>query len=428
MATGRFRFVIAGLLFTAGSINYMDRAALGIVAPLVRKELHLSPSQMGILFSSFFIGYAIFSFVGGTLADRLGPRKVFSWSMGLWSLVCGLTSAVSGFTQLLLCRLVFGCGEGPMNTTTNRSIMNWFPRNETGRTVGFTFAGQTFGNAISAPIVGLLAVAFGWRPAFLIIALFGFVWLGLWRWFMTDYPAQNRYVSKEEARMVQESRAQAVQAEGSEEVGPLSSYLFRPGVLAVGAGLFAVNYTLYVFLNWLPSYFTDALHLDMKTMSILAAIPWICAALGTVGGGIISDIMFKHMKDGFKARKVAVIVPLFMVAAILLSVSFVTQTVLAITLVASLLFCLQVAAPGIWALEHELVPGKHLGGVGGFIHLFANISGMIGPALTGYIVQYYGGYGGAFKVAAGVCAVGAATMVFFVRSRVTLKTRMVAAH
>ena len=131
----------------------------------------------------------------------------------------------------------------------------------------------------------------------------------------------------------------------------------------------------------------------MKTMSILAAIPWTCAALGTVGGGILSDVLFKHMKSGFSARKIAVVVPLAMVAVILFTVSFVTQTVLAITLVASLLFCLQVAAPGIWALEHELVPGRHLGGIGGFIHLFANISGMIGPALTGVIVQRFGGYG-----------------------------------
>jgi sugar phosphate permease len=195
----------------------------------------------------------------------------------------------------------------------------------------------------------------------------------------------------------------------------------------VGIGLFGVNYTLYVFLNWLPSYFTDSLHLDMKTMSILAAIPWTCAALGTVGGGIISDIMFKRMKDGFRARKIAVVVPLAMVALILFCVSFVTQTVLAITLVASLLFCLQVAAPGIWALEHELVPGRHLGGIGGFIHLFANISGMIGPALTGVIVQHFGGYGGAFKIAAGVCAVGVVTMVIFVRSRVTVE-RAASAH
>jgi sugar phosphate permease len=293
--------------------------------------------------------------------------------------------------------------------------------------VGFTFGGQTFGNAIAAPIVGLLSVALGWRVAFVIIAVLGFCWLALWRWLVTDYPAQNRYVGKEEARLVQESRAEVTRFESDDDEVPLRAYLTRPSILAVGVALFAVNYTLYVFLNWLPSYFTDALHMDMKRMSILASIPWTCAAVGTIGGGILSDVLFKHIKNAVKARKIAVVVPLAMVGVFLAVVSFVTQIVLAITLVAALLFTLQVAAPGIWSLEHELVPSRHLGGIGGFIHLLANISGMIGPVVTGVIVQYFGGYGGAFKVAAGICACGAILMAIVVKSRVTSKG-VAAAH
>jgi sugar phosphate permease len=348
--------------------------------------------------------------------------------MGIWSFVCGLTSAVTGFTSLLACRALFGCGEGPMNTTTNRTILNWFPRNETGRTVGFTFSGQTFGNAIAAPIVGLLAVAYGWRIAFVFIALLGFCWIILWRLLGTDYPAQNRHVGNEEARMVQESRAKVVPVESADDGAPLRSYLTRPSILAVGVGLFAVNYTLYVFLNWLPSYFTDVLHLDMKHMSILAAIPWTCAAVGTISGGVVSDFLFKRMSNGAKARKLSVVVPLSMVGVMLLVVSFVTQTVLAITMVAALLFCLQLAVPGIWTLEHELVPGRHLGAVGGFIHLLSNISGMIGPAVTGVLVQYFGGYGSAFKLAAAICATSVLLMVIFVNTKTPLANRAVAAR
>lgn len=84
MKTGRYRYVVALLLFIAGAINYMDRAALGVVAPIINKELSLSPSQLGVVFSSFFFGYSIFAFVGGQLADKYGPRRVFPgrWEAG----------------------------------------------------------------------------------------------------------------------------------------------------------------------------------------------------------------------------------------------------------------------------------------------------------------------------------------------------------
>src|ERR1700688_2417232 len=101
---GRYRYMVAALLFMAGMINYMDRAALSVAAPLIRQELHLSPSQMGIIFSSFFFGYTIFTFVGGTFADRYGPRRVFTWAMAAWSVVCAATAAASGFASLLACR------------------------------------------------------------------------------------------------------------------------------------------------------------------------------------------------------------------------------------------------------------------------------------------------------------------------------------
>jgi MFS family permease len=157
-----YRFVVALLLFAAGTINYMDRAAIGVVAPYLQESFSLSPSQLGLSFNSFFIGYAIFAFVGGQLADRFGPRRTYTWAALSRSILCGLTGAVTGFIQLLAVRTVFGFAEGPMNSTTNRAITNWFPREETARAVGFTFSGQTLGSAVAAPrcIASLLLCVF----------------------------------------------------------------------------------------------------------------------------------------------------------------------------------------------------------------------------------------------------------------------------
>ena len=418
--SGRYRYVVAGLLFSAGMINYMDRAALGVVAPIISKELNISPSQLGIIFSSFFFGYSIFAFVGGQLADRYGPRRVFSWAMGGWSLLCGLTAAVTGFTTLLMARALFGFGEGPMNSTTNRTITNWFPRNETGRMIGFSFSGQTLGSAIAGPIVGLVAIAFGWRISFVVIALIGFIWIGFWRFFVTDTPAQNRRVAADEVKLIEQSRSAAHPAEEGEHGTTLREYLFKPSILALGTGLFAVNYTLFIFVSWLPSYFTNALHLDLKQMSILSTIPWACGAIGYFGGGILSDLIYKRMKNPLNARKLSAVLPLALSALAMLVVSFATETATAVALVAAAVLFLTASSQACWALMHELVPGKHLGGVSGFVHLLGNISGIVGPTVTGFAVQYFGGYSSAFALGATIDLVGVLAMVFVINSRTTM--------
>ncbi|WP_250866658.1 MFS transporter [Caballeronia sp. INSB1] len=417
MKTGKYRYVVAGLLFTAGAINYMDRAALGIVAPIVSKTLDLSPSQLGIIFSSFFIGYSIFSFLGGYFADKWGTVRVFTYAMGLWSLFCGLTAAATGFVSLLLCRVFFGIGEGPMSSNTNRTISNWFPRHETSTMIGFTFSGQTLGNAIAGPIVGLIAYAFDWRMSFIVIAVLGFLWLVVWRIFVTDKPASNARVHADERRLIDESRAVAEAANVEDDGMTLGAYLRRPSTLALGAGLFAVNYTQYVFISWLPSYLTNVLHLDLKQMSIITSIPWICGAIGYFGGGLIGDWIYRRMDDPVKARKLVATIPLALSGVAVLSITSATSLAAAVGLIAAALLFLTGSCQAIWAIQHEILPLHRQGGVGGFIHFLSNLSGIIGPALTGFLIQYFGGYHSAFLFGALIDFTGVIAMVLFVHNR-----------
>ena len=101
--------------------------------------------------------------------------------MALWSLFCGATAIVTGFGQLLFFRVLFGAGEGPMGSTTNKTVHNWFPREEVGLVMGLTSTGgNMIGAAIAGPVVGFIAVAFGWRVSFVIIMLIGFIWVAAW--------------------------------------------------------------------------------------------------------------------------------------------------------------------------------------------------------------------------------------------------------
>lgn len=409
-----FRWTVALLLFIAGSINYMDRAAIGVVAPFIQKSFTLTPSQLGLTFSTFFIGYALFAFVGGQLADRFGPVRTYIWAAAAWSVLCGLTGLVTGYAQLLIVRTLFGFAEGPMNSTTNRTITNWFPRRETARAVGFTFSGQTFGSAIAAPIVAFLAITFSWRVSFFVLAAFGLLWIVAWRLLVTDLPQDNPRVTKAELQSLENSREALVEPPGG--VYPsLSSYLGRASTLSLGLGMFAVNYTLYIFISWLPTYLTDALHMPVAQMAIVASIPWIAGLVGYIGGGLTSDFIYNHSTDKLHARKITTIAPLAIAGAALLLVTFTTTPTAAVALISLAIMLLTASVQSCWATIHELVPPVRVGGVSGFIHLLSNISGIVGPTATGYAVQYLGGFNSAFFLAGGAAAAGVVAMAICVR-------------
>lgn len=157
MYTNR-RYFILILLFIASMINYIDRAALSILAPYITTDLNVNKAELGLIFSSFAIGYAVFCFIGGWLADKYGPRRIFAGSMGLWSLFAGLTCAAFNFASLFVIRVIFGAAEGPMGSVTNKTIVKWFPVKERARAVGVSFSGNPLGGAVSAPIVAAICI------------------------------------------------------------------------------------------------------------------------------------------------------------------------------------------------------------------------------------------------------------------------------
>ncbi|AJK45948.1 MFS transporter [Burkholderia plantarii] len=416
--TIRYRYWIGALLFGAGMLNYLDRAALSVVAPIIKHDLGIDDAQMGVLFSSFFVGYCLFCFVGGWAADRFGPRRVFGVAAAVWSLFCGATALAGSFAHLMIVRVAFGVGEGPMGTTTNKSISNWFPRSEAGRAVGWTNAGQPLGAAIAAPVVGLVALQFGWRISFVVIAALGFLWLAAWLTVFRDDPATHPRVSAEEAREIVADRAVDAVAEsgapGGGERGLVHYLLSRP-VLGVALAFFSFNYVLYFFLSWLPSYLTDYQHLNIKQMSVVGILPWLGATVGFAAGGSVSDRIYRRTGDVLFARKIVIVVGLGVAAACVLLASRVSSLGAAVTLIAIASLFAFMAPQACWSLLQEIVPRRRVGAAGGFVHLLANLAGILSPSLTGWLVQYGGGYESAFVLAGASAFVGALILMFAVR-------------
>ena len=394
-------------------MNYLDRSALSIVAPVVSRDLHVDPARLGLVFSAFFVGYAPFCFLGGWASDRFGPKLVFAVAMAWWSVFCGLTVVATGFASLLVLRVLFGLGEGPMGSTTNKTISNWFPRREAGTVVGLTNAGNPIGGAVAGPVVGLVAVTFGWRLSFLVITAIGLVWLAFWAALVTDRPERNPRVGLDERALVTAGRT-AARVTG--DTTPLGRWLREPAVLAVALAFFSYNYVLYFFLSWLPSYLTSVQHLDLRRTSLLTAIPWACGSVGMVGGGLISDLLFRRTGDAIRSRKYVLVSGLLLAAASVFGASRATGLAGALSLIAVANLFLLMAPQNCWVLVQEIVPAERVGAVGGFVHLLANTAGILGPALTGFIIEYGGGYGASFVLAAILALAGALAVALVVRS------------
>ncbi|MFM0038642.1 MFS transporter [Paraburkholderia strydomiana] len=421
----QYRWVVAALLFFAGMLNYLDRAALSVVAPIIKADLHINDAQMGLLFSSFFIGYCVFCFVGGWAADKFGPRKVFMLAAGFWSAFCGATAFAGNFATLMVARVAFGVAEGPMGTTTNKSISNWFPRREVGRAVGLTNAGQPLGAAVAAPIVGLVALQFSWRVSFAVIAALGFVWMAFWWRCFRDQPDEHPSVSKAEAQWIVADR----QPTPSASTGAVATshgvfrYLFSLPVLGVAMAFFAFNYVLYFFLSWLPSYLTDYQHLDIKHMSVVGILPWLGATLGFVLGGMISDGLYKRTGNVLFARKTVIMMGLGMAAICVMLVSRVSSLVPAVTLIAVASLFAFMTPQACWSLLQDIVPRERIGATGGFVHLLANLAGILSPSITGFMIQYGAGYSSAFVVASALAALGLVALALTVRERSVARLR-----
>lgn len=387
----------------------MDRSAVSVLAPIFMKDLSLDPAQLGIVFSSFFAGYALFTFIGGYFADVLGPKRILTLAMSVWSAFCGLTAAAAGFTSLLVLRTIFGFGEGPFGAAANKMVNTRFPRRQIATAVGLANAGTPIGGAVAGPIAGWLALRYGWRTSFVALAAIGFFWTFFWMSAVEDRPGARRPLSEIERETDYSVVAQL------ESKLPLRFYLRRKIVLATSAAFFGYGYVLYFFLSWFPSYLTMAHHLSVRNMAFLNTIPWIVGTIGLTASGIACDLLSRITKDVLRARKLVLVLCLS-AAAIFVGVAGLSSGLAwAVTCMTASIFFIYLTGATYWAIIQEAVPGERVGAVSGFMHLIANCSGIIGPAVTGFIVQTTGIFTSAFLLAGSIAFLGALLVAIFVK-------------
>ncbi|VTP65767.1 D-galactarate permease [Serratia rubidaea] len=228
-----------------------------------------------------------------------------------------MTAFANGFYSMLILRVLFGMAEGPICASANKMINGWFPKKQAATAMGLLSAGSPLGGAVAGPIVGYLALAFGWRPAFLIICSVGIVWMLVWFFIAADSPEKSKRVSEEERALVNAQKAAAHHPEEalSADAHGLGYYLKQPIILATAFAFFCYNYILFFFLSWFPAYLVQAHGLNIKEMSLTTVIPWIVGFVGLALGGYISDKIFNITGKLLLSRKIVLVVSLLAAAA-----------------------------------------------------------------------------------------------------------------
>src|SRR5260370_13201184 len=253
-------------------ILYVDRVNISTAAPLIKADLDPSNPQLGLSSSASAYPYALFQLIGGFFADKFGARLTLFVS-GL--IVCAATAAigaVGGLASLFAARLALGIGEGATFPTATRAMAAWVPERSWGFAQGITHSFARIGNAVTPPLIALLVGLVSWRGAFVVLALLSLLWVLVWLWYFRDVPAVPPLPAEALATLPVRSRGNATK--------PVPWLKLFRRMLPVTAVDFCYCCTLWWFLSWIPSFFSQNYQQNLMQSAFYSAGVFLVCVVG----------------------------------------------------------------------------------------------------------------------------------------------------
>lgn len=379
------------LLAASYLINYIDRGNLGVAAPLLKGELHISGSQLGLLLAAFFWTYTGLQFVVGWAVDRFDVNRVLAAGFLLWSLATIATGLVAGFVSLLFVRLVLGIGETVAIPCYSKILARHLPEHDRGFGNAVLGAGQYCGPAVGTLGAGLLMASYGWRPVFVAIGLVTLLWLPAWQKWMP--------------------RGRGICGPRLGKCMPVRQILRNRSFWGASAGHFCECYFLYFLLMWLPFYLATERHLAMATMAKVTAACYAFTAAASLFAGWQSDRMIRRGASPTVVRKVTMLIGHGTGAVGLIGCCLGGPDVyLAYLVLAGV--GLGIAFPGLLGFAQTLAGPESAGRWMGLQNGFGNLGGVVSPALAGFLLDRTGDLTAAFMITATVMLAGGFIWVF----------------
>ena len=393
-------------------ICYIDRVNISVAIIPMQDQFGWSDSQVGFIFSSFYIGYMLTMALGGYLSDKFGGKLVLGFGVVLWSIFTILTplAAHNGFFALFLMRILVGLGEGVTFPAWQSLYARWIPFKERTRAIAFTNSGISIGTIIGYIGTQMIIIAMGWEWAFYIFGIVGLVWFVFWYKDVTSFPSDHKSISSEELKYILKN---APSSEPIKKI-PIKDLLLNKPFLAIVAATFSNNWSLFVFLSFLPKFIDNELGIDLESRAfvMLIIIPSIISVLALNAGGYLADKMIKSGIRVIKVRKIVNSIGFFGSAVCLFMVPLFESIFIIILLICTTnLF--SGAAAGGFGVNHADIGPNSTGTLVGVASTFGMIAGVIGNAVSGLILEITNSWTLIFHIAASLIVVGGLIYLLF---------------
>jgi MFS family permease len=389
--------VVLGMLCVMYFITYVDRVNIGTAASEIQKELHLSNTQLGLVFSAFAYPYLLFQVIGGWVGDHFGPRRTLFWCGLIWAASTIATGFVTGLTTLFIARVALGFGEGATFPTATRAMQYWTPAGMRGFAQGLTHSFARLGNAITPPLIAALMAWLTWRGSFIALGLVSLIWGVAWVSYFRNEPKDHPSITAEELASLPPRPAGA---RPSVPWGPLIKRMWP-----VTLTYFCYGWCLWLYLNWLPLFFKNTYSLDIKNSAIFASGVFIAGVVGDSVGGILSDGILKRTGKVRLAR-LSIIVLGFSGALLSLVPIIYTHDITVVTLcLSSGFFFAELVIGPIWSIPMDIAP-KYSGTASGLMNSGSAFAAIVSPLVAGYVIDITGNWYLPFLMTIGLLLLG----------------------
>lgn len=403
---GHFRWVVLGLLFLATTINYIDRQVIGILAPVLQKEIGWSDIEYGYIITAFTGAYALGLLLTGRLIDIIGTKIGYAIALAGWSLAAmghALARTPLGFG---IARFGLGLFEAANFPAAIKTVAEWFPKKERAFATGLFNAGSNVGAVVAPLLVPWITLTWGWQEAFIVTGAIGLFWLILWRW-LYDTPEKHKRLSAGERAYIQSDPADTPVRI------PWRRLLRYRGTWAFAIGKFLTDPAWWFYLYWVPSFLNKNYGITLDKIGLPLIIIYVMADVGSIGGGWLSSFFIKRGWPINKGRKAAMLI----CAVCVVPIVFASQAADVWTAVA--LLSLATAAHQGWSANlfttaSDMFPRKAVGSVVGFGGMAGAVGGMLTATGAGMVLQYTGSYMILFATAGSVYLIALAIFQYLV--------------
>jgi MFS family permease len=406
-----------GFVIVLAIITYIDRVCISQAAPDIRRDLALTETQMGWVFSAFTLSYALFEIPGGWMGDRYGPRSVLMKVVVMWSVFTAATGAAWNFLSMVVCRFLFGAGEAGCFPNITKIFTIWLPSRERVRAQGILWLSARWGGAFTPLLVAWVLGYMSWRWAFVLFGGLGVIWaVYFFRWFR-DRPSEHPGVNAAELALMDGATSNAP----GHAMIPWGKLCRHPTVLLLWLQYFCMSYGFYFYITWLPTYLREGRGVSLEKSAVLAGLPLFFGGIGCFVGGWAAKQLAERWTSVARARRVVACTGLVMAGVMLVVATRINDPVFAMVALGLASFSNDLAMAPDWAACMD-VGGRLAGSLSGSMNMMGNFGGAVGPVVVGYILNStkvtaeaaptLQGWTTAFLVAAAIYGVGAIAWLF----------------